>query len=102
MRETYVICAGPFDEPLAIVGAPDFSERNLRECRVFAKQIARAFGEPPAKVELIIKSEVHDFGVVWNVAVQFDPEDIEAVAYADRVENGQPRWDEDSMEELGR
>ena len=99
--EIYVICAGPFDEPLAVVGDPGFSKRNLRECRVFAEQIARAFGEPPAKAELIIKSEVHDFGVVWNVAVRFDPDDPNAVAYADRVENGQPRWDEVSMKELG-
>jgi hypothetical protein len=98
--ETYVICGGPFDEPLAVVGDADFSERNLRECRVFVKQIARAFGPPPARAELIIKSEIHDFGVLWNVAVQFDPEAPEAVAYADRVENGQPRWDEVSLKEL--
>jgi hypothetical protein len=98
--EIYIICSGPYEEALAVVGDAGFSERNLRECWVFAKQIARAFGQPPAKAELIIKSELHDFGVVWNVAVQFDPDDSEAVAYADRVENGQPRWDEVSLKEL--
>jgi|GEM_PF-3597449 hypothetical protein len=99
--ETYVICSGPFEEDLAVVGDPDFSERNLKECVVYAKQLAREFGEPPARSDLIVKSEIRDFGVFWTVAIRLDPESPEAVAYANRLENGSPRWDRISLEELG-
>jgi hypothetical protein len=100
--ETWVICAGPYEETLATVGNPNFSDQNLKECIVFAKQLERDFGEAPARSDLIIKSELHDFGVFWTVAIRFDPEDPDAVAYANRVENGVARWDQTSLEELGR
>lgn len=100
--EVWVICAGPYEEALAMVGDTDFSAQNLRECVVFKKQLEREFGEAPARSDLIIKSELHEFGVFWSVAIRFDPEDPDAVAYADRVENGVARWDQTSLEELGR
>ena len=102
MAETWVICAGPYEEALATVGDPNFSEQNLKECMVFAKQLEREFGEAPARSDLILKSEIHEFGVFWTVASRFDPEDPDAVAYANRVENGVARWDQTSLEELGR
>lgn len=97
---SYTICGGPFDERLAMVGETGFSGQNLRECIAFKKQLARAFGEPLSGAELIIKSELSRDGLLWNVAVQFDS-DPEAVAYADRVENGVARWDQIAMVELG-
>jgi len=98
--EAYLICSGPFDEMLAIVGDIDFSRQNLRECMAFKKQLVRAFGEPPPGAELIIKSELCRDAVFWNLAVQFDSSP-EAVGYADRVENGLPRWDLIAVLELG-
>ena len=100
--EIWVICAGPYEEALATVGDPNFSEQNLKECVIFAKQLEREFGEAPARSDLIIKSEIHEFGVFWIVAIRFDPEDPEAVAYANRVENGVARWDQIALQELGR
>ena len=100
--ETWVIGSGPYEETLAVVGDADFSERNLKECVVYAKQLARLFLEPPARSDLIVKSELQNFGVFWIVKIRFDPEDPEAVAYANRVEEGVARWDQTSLEELGR
>ena len=103
MAETWVICAGPFEEALATVGDPNFSEQNLKECVVFAKQLERAFGEAPAKSDLIIQSEILESGIIfWNVAIRFDPDDPDASAFADRVENGVARWDQIALQELGR
>lgn len=98
--ETYLICSGPFDERLAVIGDTGFSGQNLRECIAFKKQLARAFGEPLSGAELIIKSELSRDGLLWNVAVQFDS-DPEAVAYADRIENGVAHWDQIAMVEMG-
>ena len=100
--ETYVICAGPFEESLAIVGDPDFTSRNFLECRTFIEQIAREFGPPPKNAFLFIETELHDFGIFRNVAVRFNPNDIEEVDFANRIENGSPRWDKVSLDELGR
>jgi hypothetical protein len=100
--EIWAICGGPFEEALAMVGDPNFSEQNLKECVVFAKQLERASGEAPAKSDLIIESEIHDFGVFCTVAIRFDPDDRDALAFAERVENGLARWDEISLNELGR
>lgn len=38
----------------------------------------------------------------WIVRVKFDPDNPNAVAYAKRVKNGTPRWDQTSIEELAR
>jgi hypothetical protein len=102
MAETWVICAGPFEEALATVEDPNFSGQNLRECVIFKKQLEREFGEGPARSDLILKSEIHEFGVFWTVAIRFDPEDPDAVAYANRVENGVARWDQIAIQEFGR
>jgi len=103
MAETWVICAGPHEETLAMVGDTDFSGQNLRECVVFKKQLEREFGEAPAKSDLIIQSEILEFGeIFWNVAIRFDPDDSDASAFAEQVENGVARWDEISLNELGR
>jgi hypothetical protein len=101
--EIWVICAGPYDETLATVGDPNFSEQNLKECVVFKKQLEREFGEAPAKSDLIIQSEILESGIIfWNVAIRFDPDDPDASAFADRVENGVARWDQIAIQELGR
>ena len=101
--EIWGICGGPFEEKLAMVGDTDFSGQNLRECVVFKKQLEREFGEAPARSDLIIQSEILESGIIfWNVAIRFDPEDPDAVAYANRVENGVARWDQIALQELGR
>ena len=100
--ETYVICAGPYEESLAIVGDPDFTSRNFLECRTFIEQIQREHGAPPKAAFLFIQTETHSFGIFRNVVIRFDPDDPEELAYADAVENGSPRWDEISLDELGR
>jgi len=51
--ETEDICSGPYEEPLAVIGDPMFSQRNLVECLTFAKQLHREFGEPPPGAELV-------------------------------------------------
>ena len=99
--ETEDICSGPYEEALAVVGDSKFSQRNLVECLTFAKQLHREFGEPPPGAELVTGSEILDSGLVfWIVRVTFDPDNPNAVAYAQRVENGTQWWDRASIEEL--
>ena len=101
--ETEDICSGPYEEALAVVGDPKFSQRNLVECLTFAKQLHREFGEPPPGAELVTGSEILDSGdVFWIVRVTYDQDNPDAVAYARRVANGTPRWDPTSIEELAR
>jgi len=101
--ETEDICSGPYEEALAVVGDSKFSQRNLVECLTFAKQLHREFGEPPPGAELVTGSEILDSGLVfWIVRVTFDPANPVAAAYAKQVENGTPRWDQTSIEELAR
>jgi len=99
--ETEDICSGPYEESLAVVGDPKFSQRNLVECLIFAKQLHREFGEPPPGAELATGSKFLDSGVVfWIVRVTYDSDNPEAVSYAKQVENGTPRWDATSLEAL--
>ncbi len=100
--ETYVIGSGAFEEELALVGDKDFDARNLSECRTYIEQIARHFGVPPGRAYLFIETEWCDFGRFSSVAIRFDPDDPDELAYANAVEDGCPSWDEVSLDELGR
>jgi len=101
--ETEDICSGPYEEPLAVVGDLKFCQRNLVECLAFEKQLHREFGQPPPGAGLATGSEILNPGLVfWIARVTFAPDNPDAVAYAKQVENGTPRWDQTSIEELAR
>ena len=86
--------SAPADERCAQIGVDnDYEVRAHRECRALIRQFHRLCGDPPLGVGFRIMANPHDFGGYYSVAIHFDPNDSEAVAYA-------CRWDEAARLEL--
>lgn len=94
--------SAPADERCAQLGVDnDYEARAHRECRALIRQFHRLCGAPPLGIRFRIMANPHDFGVYYSVAIHFDPNDSEAVAYACRCDDAAPaRWDEAARLEL--
>lgn len=70
------------------------------ECRAFINQLGRVF--PPVDgASFTIRSNSHDFGTYYEVAIVFDDGDESACDYAYRVEAKAPEyWDDEARAEL--
>lgn len=91
----------PFGEDCTQVGSADYADKSLKECRAFINQLKRMFGEPPPGAEFQININPHDFGIYYDVVVEFYECDTKASKYAYRVESHQPeKWDEEAKREL--
>ncbi len=93
----------PSDESCEQVGTSDYDLMRARaECRAFIGQIRRDLGVEPEGAKLIIRSNPHDFGTYYEVAVRFSEDSEDAVNYAFRVESDAPvTWDAEARKELG-
>lgn len=101
MMDYVSVGPAPYEENCAQVGQPDYPERSRIECRVFANQLRRVLGEPPAGARIGVKTFEHDFGTYREVVVYYDEDDDEAASYAFRAENEYPaRWDKQAIKEL--
>ena len=79
----------------------DYLPAMCQECRAFAHQLRRKFGDPPADAAFFIKSNPHEFGEYLEVAVRYDPSSREAVEFAFRVDDEAPtEWDDEAQKEL--
>ena len=94
-------CA-PSDEACAQVGVDDnYRVTARRECRALIHQFERLCGEPPPAAFFRIHENPHDFGSYLSVAIHFDPEDGDAIAYAYRCDEASPsQWDSAARLEL--
>jgi hypothetical protein len=92
----------PSDEACAQVGVDDnYRVRARRECRALINQLMRICGEPPPATFFRIHENPHDFGTYLSVAIHFDPEDDDAIAYAYRCDEESPsQWDEAARQDL--
>ena len=92
----------PSDEDCAQLGVDDdYAARAKRECRALANQLRRLCGEPPPNARFRIMSNAHDFGTYYSLAIEFDGNDQDAVAYAYRCDAASPsEWDDDARAEL--
>lgn len=91
----------PADEACAQVGRPGYRDQALKECRAYIRQLERLFSEPPPGAHFALSRETHDFGTYYEVIVQYDPEDGDAIDFALRVEASLPAtWDSQAREEL--
>lgn len=106
MRDWLEIGASPADEDCAQIGSDDYPEKSRLECRVFANQLRRVFGDPPSGAEIGVKAFRHDFGTYREVVVFFDDakseeEENPGFEYAINVENNTPeKWDILALKEL--
>lgn len=95
--------SAPANENCAQIGVhDDYPARAKRECRALAQQLMRICGQPPPGVWFRIMRNPHDFGTYYSLAVEFDPNDEDAVAYAYRCDKMSPsEWDAEALRELG-
>jgi len=84
----------PCNEDCQQLGSPSYDPVAAKaECRRFIDLIRATVGEPPDGASLIIKSNSHDFGTYYEVAVRYDDENETAADYAWHCESNCPsRW----------
>jgi hypothetical protein len=98
MKDYLELSSVPCDEPCAAVGESDYSTRARLECRAFIDQLERQF---PQAVEagcyFKTRSNAHDFGTYYEVAVVYDDEDEAQASAAFEIEGNLPMaWDDDA------
>ncbi len=97
------IGASPVEEDCAQVGSDCYRERSWKECKAFAGQLLRQFGEPPLGARITVKRFQHDFGEYREVCVVFDDTVEKELEYALKLESETPmKWDTEARKELGR
>ena len=83
--------SAPSDEDCAQLGVDDnYVARAKRECRALINQFKRICGDPPPGAHFRIMANPHDFGTYYSVAIHFDPNDQDAVAFAYRCDEESP------------
>ena len=92
----------PCDEDCEQLGANYDPARARMECRVLLDQMIRQLGDPPAGAYFKIRSNPHDFGTYYELAVYFDENEEQAVKYAFKAEREFPQhWDNEARKALG-
>lgn len=77
-------------------------ERAKQECREFLQDIRDALGPEPLGTRLCVRSNIHDFGIYYEVAVKYEDDIPEAFEYALKVESEAPiKWSERAKKVLG-
>ena len=86
----------PSEESCEQVGTPAYSPtRARRECRRFVELLRKTFGPEPEGARFRITSNPHDFGNYFDVIIEYDSNNREAVKYAFRAEDDTPsRWED--------
>lgn len=109
MKETLELGSVPADEPCAQLLSDNQLQYTLRareECRAFINQLVRLYGEKhgqslPHGIRLKIKSNAHDFGTYYEVAIEYDVDNDNASTAAFWLEQNSPlNWDAEALEEL--
>ena len=92
----------PYDETCEQLGKDYDPARARLECRVLRDQLIRQFGPPPDGAYFRTRSNPHDFGTYYELAIYFDEHNETAVIYALKVEHAYPQfWDKEAREALG-
>jgi hypothetical protein len=93
MKDYLTLGPVPCDEECAQLGASDYYEKAMEECRKYKKLLISLFSPVPINNSFAIKSFNHDFGTYHEVVVYFDDECEESVNYAFNIEGNLPeKW----------
>jgi hypothetical protein len=99
MNDTYWLGAAPANEDCIQVGSPDYARDAKAECRAYIEAIRKVCGHEPEGARLTIKSQPHDYGSYYEVAIVFDGNNREAAEYASRVDEKAPTtWEQAGMQ----
>ena len=87
--------SAPADEACAQLSVDDeYEVQAKRECRALINQFTRRCWDPPPGAFFRMMANPHDFGTYYSVAIHFDPNDDDALAYAYRCDEESPdQWD---------
>ena len=103
--ERYWLGPAPAEESCAQVGRDGYEEQAKAECRQYIAAIRIVCGDPPEGARLKMVSQPHDFGLYWEVTVDFDPSNQAACEYAANCDEQAPTtWATAGVEarDLGR
>jgi len=96
------IGSSPCDEKCAQVGESNYSTKGRAECRAYANQLRRTYGEEPAGAVISTKGFPHDFGTYYEVVCYFEEGNEKAQEYAFKLEEGASCWDAAAHAELSQ
>ena len=91
MRDCFEIGSSPWGEKCAQVGSVDYAQRAKRECQAYKAELIAKYGEVDG-CTLKTKSNPHDFGTYYEVAVYYDGDNKEHRDYAYNMERGVEYW----------
>lgn len=94
-QDIYWIGPCPAEEEAVQIGDADYATTAKGQCRKYIEAIRQVCGPEPEGARLTIKSQPHDFGSYYEVAVVFDGENEAAAAYAAKCDEHAPTtWPE--------
>lgn len=97
-EDIYWLGPAPAGEDCVQVGSPDYARDAKAECRAYIEAIRKVCGREPEGARLTIKSQPHDFGSYYEVAVVFDGNDQAAAEYAAKCDEHTPTtWEQAGM-----
>ena len=103
MEEFQLGTTVPHEEPCIQLGKPNYSAYSKMEANVLMKQIVRELGTPPSGCSMKLIGCKHGFGIYYDVALVYNPENDEHVQWMLKVESGIPsHWDYESKVELAK
>jgi hypothetical protein len=110
MKDYIELGSTPTDEECAQLGKEGYQDRAARECAAYINQLWRLLelqygitrDSNPYQISLVRKSNSHDFGTYYEVAVRFDDTDKHAIEVAYWLDGNTPsKWDVGARKELG-
>lgn len=98
MKEKFSLGTTPHDEPCVQMGDPLFNRNSRLECLALIAQLRRERGPEPLGASYRITSNSHDFGNYFDVEIEFEENNEEAVEFALMIESEIPaKWDSQSI-----
>ena len=93
----------PYEEDCIAVGENDYARRARLECQIYISQLKRMFKNIPQGVRFLILANDHDFGIYYEVVIQYNPNDATSIDFSLNVEENLPAtWDELAKEERSK
>jgi hypothetical protein len=90
--------SAPASEPCVQIS--EDASLNIAECKIYMEQLVRRLGNPPDGCHFFLLKNYHDFGIYYEAAVSFDPENEQTLDYALKAEAGDDRWDEIARQQI--